>query len=93
MLQEKFVMNCPQGFHLRPAQVLMEETVGLDSKILLKKENSDTEADAKSILSLMSMGLEHGETVAVTTTGPDEKKAMETVRKLFATNFGEQDAQ
>lgn len=67
--------------------------MGLDSKILLKKENSDTEADAKSILSLMSMGLEHGETVAVTTTGPDEKKAMETVRKLFATNFGEQDAQ
>lgn len=93
MLQEKFVLSCPQGFHLRPAQVLMEETVGFSSKILLKKENSDTEADAKSILSLMSMGLQHGETVTVTTSGPDEKKAMETVRRLFTANFGEQDAQ
>lgn len=37
----------------------------------------------------MSLGLENGESVTVTVNGSDEQQAMDTVRKLFESNFGE----
>lgn len=89
MIRKEFVMRCQQGFHLRPAQVLMETATGFSSEIVLKKNDSDIEGDAKSILGLMSLGLENGESVSVTVTGEDEKAAMDAVEKLFETNFGE----
>ncbi len=89
MIRKEFVMRCQQGFHLRPAQVLMETATGFSSEIVLKKTDSDIEGDAKSILGLMSLGLENGESVSVTVTGEDEKAAMDAVEKLFETNFGE----
>ena len=89
MLQKEFIMRCPQGFHLRPAQVLMETATKFSSKIILKKNGSEIETDAKSILGLMSLGLGNGESVTVTVDGPDEQQTMEEVQKLFETNFGE----
>ena len=89
MLKKEFVMRCAQGFHLRPAQVLMETATKFTSKIILKKCGSEIETDAKSILGLMSLGLENGESVTVTVDGPDEQQAMGAVQKLFETNFGE----
>lgn len=90
MLKKELVMNCAEGFHLRPAQVLTETAAGFASAILLdKNDGSDMQADAKSILGLMSLGLEHGQSVTVTAEGPDEAAAMEAVQKLFETNFGE----
>lgn len=38
MLQQEFVMRCPQGFHLRPAQVLMESISKFNSTVTLKKK-------------------------------------------------------
>lgn len=89
MLQKEFVMGCKQGFHLRPAQVLTEALTGYESTVMLKKPEEDLETDAKSILGLMSLGLEHGQKVTVTAEGPDEAAAMAEVEKLFSTNFGE----
>lgn len=89
MLQQEFVMRCPQGFHLRPAQVLMESISKFNSTVTLKKKRTEIETDAKSILGLMSLGLENGESVTVTVNGSDEQQAMDTVRKLFESNFGE----
>ena len=88
MINKQFVMNCNEGFHLRPAQVLMEKSTEFQSDIVLKKSDSE-EADAKSILGLMSLGIEKGETVVVKISGSDEKKAMSAIEKLFANNFDE----
>lgn len=88
MISKSFVMNCKEGFHLRPSQVLMEAATKFQSDIILKKSESE-EADAKSILGLMSLGIETGETVIVDVNGPDEKEAMDTVEKLFNNNFDE----
>ncbi len=88
MLQKTFVMGCAEGFHLRPAQVLMEAMTPFTAEVKLIK-GEDEEADAKSILALMSLGIEGGETVEVTADGVDEAAAMEAVAALFANNFGE----
>ncbi|HEX3039769.1 MAG TPA: HPr family phosphocarrier protein [Caproiciproducens sp.] len=88
MIRKTFVMNCKEGFHLRPAQVLTEKSVQFDSDITVKKSESE-EADAKSILGLMSLGIETGESVEVEVSGPDENEAMDMVEQLFKSNFNE----
>lgn len=90
MLNQTFIMECKEGFHLRPAQVLMEAVTPFQSSVKLARvEDHSAEADAKSILGLMSLGINEGEKVEVTVSGPDEEKAMETVQKLFASRFEE----
>lgn len=89
MLEKKFTIGCKQGFHLRPAQALMEAATGFSSSIVIKKDGSENEADAKSILGLMSLGLDYNQSVTVQVEGDDETEAMAAVEKLFLSNFGE----
>lgn len=88
MLQSSFQMNCKEGFHLRPSQVLVQALTKYQSEIRLIK-SADEAADAKSILGLMSLGIETGQTVTVEVNGPDEAEAMRTVAQLFQNNFNE----
>jgi phosphotransferase system HPr (HPr) family protein len=60
-----------------------------ESEVILRKAAEDEEADAKSILGLMSLGLEKGSAVVVEISGPDEIKAMAAVEELFKNNFNE----
>jgi phosphocarrier protein HPr len=89
MKKNTFVMNCKEGFHLRPAQVLVERITPLQSHIEIKKKDSDEKADAKSLLGLMSLGVATGEEVEVFVDGPDEEQAMALIENLFKTNFDE----
>lgn len=89
MLEKKLTIGCKQGFHLRPAQALMEVATGFSSSIIVKKDGSDNEADAKSILGLMSLGLDYNQSVTVVVEGDDEADALAAVEKLFLSNFGE----
>jgi phosphocarrier protein HPr len=88
VLSKDFIVNCNEGFHLRPAQVLMETATPFASDIILKRSDEE-EADAKSILGLMSLGLEKGEAVVLEINGADENEAMTAIEKLFDNNFGE----
>ena len=87
MIKKTFIVGCEQGFHMRPAQVLMETATQFQSDINIIRE--DDETNAKSILGLMSLGLEKGSEYEEQIDGPDEGKAMEAVQALFDSNFGE----
>ncbi|MCI1966954.1 MAG: HPr family phosphocarrier protein [Oscillospiraceae bacterium] len=88
MINKEFTIDGQYGFHLRPAQVMVEKMSPFTCDVKMKKEDG-TEADAKSILGLMSLGLNNGQKVQMETNGADEKKAMATLEELFRTNFGE----
>jgi phosphocarrier protein HPr len=88
MLNKEFTLHSKHGFHLRPAQVMAERLGVFTSDIIVKKKDG-TEADARSLLGLMSLGLNDGQTVQVTVGGEDEQSAMQAVEELFRTNFGE----
>lgn len=88
MIEQKFTINGEHGFHLRPAQTLMETASGFQSDILLETADG-MQADTKSLLNLMSLGLEKGKTVLVKVNGPDEEQAMQAIARQFAANFGE----
>ena len=46
-------------------------------------------ADGKSILNLMTLGLEKGSVVTLSADGPDEDQAIEELSALVESGFGE----
>ncbi|ARP49482.1 MULTISPECIES: HPr family phosphocarrier protein [Caproicibacterium] len=88
MIQKTFTLHSQYGFHLRPAQVMVETMTPFASDIHIQTGN-DSEADAKSLLGLMSLGLADRQSVQVEISGSDEAEAMSAMEQLFQTNFGE----
>lgn len=87
MLEHKYVVGGAVGLHARPAALLVQTAARFSSKTMVK--NGEKQANAKSLLSVLALGVEHGATVIVTADGADEGPAMDAMSALFASNFGE----
>lgn len=89
MFAKEVVIQNASGFHVRPAQLFMEKANQFQSKITVKTEEG-TEADAKSILGLMTLGLVKGKEIKIEADGEDEKEAVDTLIELVESKFGEE---
>lgn len=69
------------GIHARPAGELAKLAKEFQSKIMVKTETK--QADAEKLMAVMALGIRHGQTVTVEADGVDEKEAAEAVRKFF----------
>ena len=47
---------------------------------MIKLESGTKEVNAKSIMGMMTLGLDNGESVTITADGPDEDEAMASVK-------------
>ncbi|MEY4616068.1 MAG: hypothetical protein RJB66_1028 [Pseudomonadota bacterium] len=75
------------GLHARPAGLLVKVAGQFQSKVELSA-NGMTK-NAKSIMSLMSMGLKGGEEILLKADGEDAATAIDTLKKLFESRFQE----
>ena len=66
------------GIHARPAGELAKLAKEFQSKITIKTETKQADAEK-----LMALGIRHGQTVTVETVGPDETEAAEAVQDFF----------
>lgn len=73
------------GIHARPAGLLVKLAGGFQSKIIIAKDGK--EADAKRIMSLMSLGAAKGAEITVTVDGPDEDEAAKAVEDFLKANL------
>ena len=74
------------GIHCRPSsEILMKRQEFPNCNIAVKTEKGDS--DLNSILSLISLGLAHGDTVTVQTEGEDEENVCRIMADLFAYHF------
>ncbi len=89
--EARLTITNPVGLHARPAALFVRTAAGFQSTIRLRNLSRDPsrEADAKSILSLMTLGVEHGHEILVQAEGPDEDAAVAALRNLVEGNFGE----
>ena len=87
MLSKTFVIKTESGLHARPASLLAATTSKYASNITVEKNNR--KANAKSVISLLSIGASKGESVTLKVEGQDEKEAMDVVENLFDKNFNE----
>jgi len=81
MVEKKVTINWRAGLHSRPASELVKVANRFKSKISIK--HGDLEADAKSILSIITLGVTYKATLIILVEGEDEKEAIETIIELF----------
>ena len=77
-----------QGIHARPASIFVEMACSFHSKIQLRKANGKT-VDAKSILMVMSLGLNYCDQVTILAEGSDARQAVNELRDLIDSGFDE----
>lgn len=75
------------GLHARPAAALARAVTGLDAKITVAK--GAQQADAASVLGLLGLDARKGDSLEVSANGPDTERALEVVRELIESGFGE----
>ena len=77
------------GLHARAAAQLVRLAASFKSKIVLSRTDNNVFADAKSILSLLTLAAAKGIELEITVTGDDEDRAFQAVEALFVGGFGE----
>ena len=69
------------GLEARPVAMLVQVASQHDSTVYLESEGR--RVNAKSIMGMMSLGLDTGEMVTVIADGPDEETAVEDIAKYL----------
>jgi phosphotransferase system HPr (HPr) family protein len=77
----------PNGLHARPSHAIVAMATSFDAKIEL--EFSDRKADARSILSVMTLGAAKGDTLLIRISGPQAEDAMQSLVSFFERAFEE----
>ena len=77
------------GLHARAAAQVVRCAAGFDSRITLRREDRNVEADARSILDILYLAAGQGKQVVVTATGDDADEAILEIERLFTDGFGE----
>ncbi len=88
-MKEEFVIKNKVGLHARPASLFVQVAKKFGSEITVEKDGN--RVNAKSILGVLSLGVEQGEKITIEAIGDDEKEAMEEFRRLIENNFGEEE--
>lgn len=81
-MKEKEVTIVPEeGLHARPAAEFVKAAKSYNSDIKVSKDGN--EANAKSSLSLMSLGAKQGDKLTIRAEGEDEEEAAEALAELI----------
>lgn len=74
-------LNSKNGLHARPARELIDQLSKYESTIYFEKEIGN-KVNAKSLTSLLLLGLEYGDFFKVYAEGADEVKAVIEIKEL-----------
>lgn len=74
MKQKAVKIQLDHGLEVRPVAMLVQVASQYNSSVYLETEGKSV--NAKSIMGMMSLGLDSGEMVTVVTNGPDEDEAL-----------------
>jgi PTS hybrid protein len=75
------------GLHARPAAVLVRALSEFDAEVTVRL--GEQEADAKSVLALMSLGARQGDRIRLQAHGPQASAALNKAKELVDGDFGE----
>jgi len=88
MVVEKVVeLQNETGLHLRPAMVLANQAALFKSSVSVAKDGQEPWVDAKSIISLLTLGAEKGTRLKIRVEGEDAKQALAALVSLICGGF------
>jgi len=80
----------PSGLHARPAALFVRTAARYTSKISVENlDRGSPPVDAKSVLLVLTAGVQRGHRIRLTAEGPDEADAIAGLRELIESGFGE----
>ena len=82
MVSETVCVNLSADAEARPVAVLVQKASQYESRVFFK--SGDKKINAKSIMGMMSLGLNNGEEVTVVCDGTDEGVAVEEIDKFLS---------
>ena len=89
MLETKITISNQLGLHARAAARLVRLAGNYKSDIEIKRTDTGVSANAKSILSVLTLAASKGIELVIKAEGADEKEALRVLEELFADGFGE----
>lgn len=87
MVSIDLVVNNQVGLHARPAILFTLEAKKYLSSVYL--DFNGQRANAKSSLEVIGLGIRNGSQITITAKGNDETAALEGLKNLVESNFGE----
>lgn len=89
MLSARITIVNRLGLHARAAAQLVRLATGFESHVRLFRPDSQARADAKSILSVLTLAASMGVELEIEVDGADEAVAFAAVCDLISRGFGE----
>ena len=78
------------GLHARPATDFVKCASSFPCEIKVKNATTGSDfVNAKSILGLLTLGVNHGHDIVVETKGEKAEEAVQALKALIENNFGE----
>lgn len=87
MVIEKVTIKNEQGLHMRPAGVLAKAITKYPCDVILVV--GEKEVNAKSIMNIIGACIKCGMEIEIKCNGEQEEEAMQTVKELVESGFGE----
>ena len=82
MIQKSMKVQLDNGLEARPVAVFVQVASQYESTIYV--EVDDKKVNAKSIMGMMSLGLDNGETLTVVADGSDESAAVAQIERFLS---------
>ena len=89
MLEQRVTIINQLGLHARAAARLVHTASQFESAVWLERTDCGLSADAKSILSVLTLAATCGTELRATAEGADEQAAISAVCRLIADGLGE----
>ncbi len=90
MVVQEIVISSDAGVHARPAMMLVREAMKYDGcKVWLIKD--DIEADGKSIMSVLSLGISSGSKLMIKADGEGEEEIVHILITLIENEINKDD--
>jgi phosphotransferase system HPr (HPr) family protein len=87
----KITVTHEVGLHARPAANFVKTASQFQSDIQVSNVTVEKgPVNAKSVLSVLTLGVEQDFEIELTADGPDEQEALEALTELIQGNFGEE---
>lgn len=82
MVTKTVIFNCDEALHMKAVAVLIQKASTFRSSVWLSK--GERRANAKSLLGVMSLGIENDMELTITAEGNDETDALEAIAGYLA---------
>ena len=87
MAEISFAVKNKVGLHARPASAFVREASKFKSEITVSY--GDVQANAKSILNVLTLGVNQGAVIRIWAEGEDADAALQALKALNDSNYGE----